>query len=62
MGKVKHNHIMGVLLVLSGLTPFAMASVMAIGWEKTLGCLCVGVALALCSVVIAMGAAVFKGD
>lgn len=59
---VKHNHVMGTMLVVAGLAPFAMTSVMAVGWEKTLGCLLVGVALALCSVVVAWGVTVFRGE
>ena len=60
--KIQVRHVMGVTLVGAALTPFAMASVMAIGWEKTLGCLLVGLALGLSSVVLAIGVAVFWGE
>ncbi len=60
--QIRFRHVMGVILITAALTPFAMVSVMAVGWEKTLGCLLVGLALALSSVAVAMGAALFRGE
>ena len=60
--RIQFRHFMGTILVLAGLAPFAMTSVMAVGWEKTLGCLLVGLALALSSIPIAMGSALFSRE
>jgi len=60
--RIQFNHVMGVSIIVAALTPFAMCSVLSVGWEKTLGCLLVGVALALSSLVLAIGVAIFRGE
>lgn len=60
--RVKFCHITSIILATAALSPFAIMSVMAIGWEKTLGCLLVGLALALISTVLVFATALFQGE
>lgn len=60
--RVRFHHVTSIFLATAALSPFAIMGVMAVGWEKMLGCLLVGLALALTSTVLVFATALFKGE
>lgn len=60
--RIRFYHITSIFLAAAALSPFVIAGVMAIGWEKMLGCLLVGLALALVSTVLVFATALFRGE